>query len=104
MVSHPWYARAWSAGRLFVRGLVQLVYPNTCWLCSAALPEDLLRFCVSCRHRLLGDTDATCQCCAGTVGPFVDTSEGCVHCRDEHFRFERVIRLGNYDMLREIVL
>jgi predicted amidophosphoribosyltransferase len=31
------------------------------------------------------------------VGPYLDTSQGCVHCRSDRFAFERVVSLGVYD-------
>jgi ComF family protein len=39
----------------------------------------------------------TCPRCAGTVGPFTNRSDRCLHCRQESFAFESVIRLGPYD-------
>lgn len=35
--------------------------------------------------------------CAAPVGPFLDTTNGCKHCRKDRFAFETVVRLGIYD-------
>jgi predicted amidophosphoribosyltransferase len=46
-----------------------------------------------------------CARCSAPVGPFLDTSSGCVHCRGDRFAFERVFSLGVYDaQLRSAVL
>jgi len=46
-----------------------------------------------------------CVLCAAPVGPYLDTSRGCIHCRNDKFHFERIIRLGVYrDQLRHAVL
>src|SRR5262245_53774941 len=65
-----------SAGRLLWRGLVQLVYPNTCWICAQPLAEEMRGFCSACRDQLLSDHEARCVRCAATVGPYVDTERG----------------------------
>src|SRR5262249_41701169 len=94
-----------NVGRLLGRGLVQLVYPNVCWICAAALHERAGGFCDSCRRTLVHEPFAKCPRCAGTVGPYVDVADGCVNCRGENFAFDAVVRLGPYEgLLRETIL
>lgn len=100
-----WLRTASAAGRSLAQGLFHLVYPNLCWTCRQPLPIDQPPFCESCRTSLLAEPHATCPRCGATVGPFVDLSDGCTHCRDHRFAFDRVVRLGPYDgLLREVVL
>jgi len=94
-----------SAGRELIRGAVQLLFPAVCGACGRSLLVDENDFCSECRSALVTDSDSTCPHCAATVGPHALVAGGCTYCRDSHFRFERVIRLGLYDrLIREIVL
>jgi ComF family protein len=100
-----WIQPVLSAGGVIGRGLLQLLYPNQCWVCEQAMSEDRSGFCASCYMGLTVDQRASCPRCAGTVGPHVDVTDGCVNCRDETFAFERVVRLGPYDgLLRDTIL
>jgi ComF family protein len=81
------------------RGILDLIYPPVCRLCDRLLPAQA-DFCPECRLALLTDPFPTCPRCGSTVGPYADTVNGCFRCRDEHFSFERVIRVGPYDGLR----
>lgn len=86
------------------QSLVDLVYPPACRLCSQLLAtaDD---FCPECRRELLHDPFSTCPHCGSTVGPNTDVSNGCSRCRDEHFAFDKVVRVGPYSgLLRELVL
>jgi ComF family protein len=86
------------------RSVLNLVYPPVCRLCDRLLAEQA-DFCEECRSELLNDPFPTCPRCGSTVGPHVNTENGCFHCRDERFSFERVIRVGPYDGLRrELVI
>ncbi len=105
MGTFSWLRHTLSAGRQFCRGLVQLLYPNTCWICQQLLPEEHAGFCPSCLAALTSDPFPICPRCAGTVGPFLHLPEGCINCRNETFAFDRVIRLGPYEgLLRETIL
>jgi ComF family protein len=98
-------AKVLNAARVLGRGLVQLVYPNVCWICAAALHERDPGFCESCRRTLVHEPFAKCPRCAGTVGPYVEIEPGCVNCRDASFAFDGVVRLGPYEgLLRETIL
>jgi ComF family protein len=97
----------WLAGtaREIGRGLLHLVYPNLCHVCSASLPPAAGSFCPACRDGLFVDSHTVCPRCAGTVGPFAVIDDCCALCRGESFPFEHVLRLGAYDgLLREAVL
>lgn len=100
-----WLTTAYSAGRSLAQGVFHLVYPNICWTCRQPVPIDSPPFCESCRTSLLVDPHASCPRCAASVGPFVDLTDGCTHCRDQSFAFDQVVRMGPYDgLLREVVL
>jgi ComF family protein len=93
--------------REFARGLLRLVYPGVCNVCGTALPPEQDHFCVSCRAALTTDMFCTCPRCAATIGPFAlaTPKDGCTHCANASFHFERVLRLGAYDgLLRDVIM
>lgn len=89
-----------------VHGLLDLVYPPGCALCSGETDDPLpAGLCAACRSDLLPTSDLLCQRCAATVGPYQDTGKGCLRCRRSRLRFDGVVRLGVYsDRLREACL
>jgi competence protein ComFC len=94
-----------SAGRQLAQGLLQLVYPATCFACDEFLPAGEVNFCTRCQTALITDPFPCCPRCAVTVGPHVPLEGGCKNCRDQSFHFERVVRLGPYDgLLRDVIL
>lgn len=94
-----------AAGRSFLRGAMHLAYPATCAVCGAEAPLDRPNLCNPCHDSLTNDPCPLCPHCAASVGPFVPLEDGCTHCRDETFRFDRVMRLGAYDgTLRDVIL
>jgi ComF family protein len=101
----PWFATMISAGRTLTRGLVHLLYPNTCWVCGQDLTEDQDGFCTPCRTALTIDPHPTCPRCSSSVGPYANLEDGCNQCRNVSFGFDRVLRLGPYEgLLREVIL
>jgi ComF family protein len=87
------------------RGLRQLVYPAVCVRCRDLVAETGQDFCPACTIALTADPHFTCPRCSSTVGQHEDVSSGCTRCRDEHYAFESVFRLGAYDgALRDVVL
>jgi ComF family protein len=103
--SSRWLFPVADLGRNLLRGLLHLLYPGACLVCTTPLPADVSHFCASCREILTSDPYSTCPRCAATIGPFASVADGCGWCRKEKFRFERVIRLGAYDgVLRDAVL
>lgn len=93
----------------FGRETVEFVYSRNCVHCHQPLPSASERFhaakSVSVRSRLCADcfellscsVERTCLRCGAAVGPYLDTSEGCRHCRKDSFMFERVFSLGTYE-------
>lgn len=93
------------AGWQLAQGLLQLVYPSSCFVCGQLLSAEQTRFCTKCRDALTTDPFPCCPRCAGTVGPYVHLEDGCTACRDQDFDFTCVVRLGPYDgLLREVIL
>ena len=102
---HALYERLTAAGRWFLAGAAHLAYPGTCAVCGALAPPERPNLCEPCRDSLTHDPGPLCPCCAASVGPFVHLEDGCTHCRDETFHFERVVRLGAYGgVLRDVIL
>lgn len=94
-----------DAGRAFGQGVVQLLYPGSCWMCGQMLAEGQSWFCAVCRQALTSDPHPTCPRCSSSVGPYIDVSGGCQRCRRVKFAFDEAIRLGPYEgLLREAVL
>lgn len=94
-----------QTGQEALRGLLHLIYPATCVVCAQPATFASPNLCDPCRDTLTGDTDITCPRCAGTVGAYLDLSAGCIHCREENYPFERVLRLGYYEgLLRTLIL
>jgi ComF family protein len=97
----------WEAVRTFAEGAADLVWPRDCALCHVPLAPSLQEcwFCDPCRTAVVGDDPPTCPRCSSTVGPHVDLTDGCGSCRGRRYRFDGVVRLGEYaDKLREAVL
>ncbi len=60
------------------------------------------RFCPACFELLCCAVERACLRCGAPVGPYLDTSGGCRHCRKDRFAFDRVFALGVYEReLRE---
>ena len=95
----------WQTVRFLGDGLLQLLYPNVCWICQARQTELRDGVCPPCEQQLTADPHPSCPRCSSTVGPFVNLEDGCSNCRREHYAFDRAIRLGPYDgALRNTIL
>ncbi|MCA9075434.1 MAG: ComF family protein [Planctomycetaceae bacterium] len=93
----------------FGRETVEFVYSRNCVHCHQQLPSEAERFqaslsvrvrsrlCADCFELLSCSVEQACQRCGAAVGPYLDTSEGCRHCRKDTFAFERVFALGTYE-------
>jgi ComF family protein len=93
------------AGRQLAQGIVQLIFPAVCGACGQSVDAEEGAFCSECRATLTADAVPTCPRCAASVGPHAAVEAGCTQCRDEHFSFEKAIRLGPYEgLLRELIL
>jgi ComF family protein len=94
-----------DALKQLLNGLLQLVYPNTCWVCSTLMPPEAELVCASCTQQLFHDPHPTCPRCSSSVGPHTSTDDGCPTCRAHSFGFQQALRLGPYDgALREVIL
>lgn len=83
-----------------------LILPESCPFCGvdlrfeagAALP------CAACLAKLPA-VERYCMRCSAPVGPHVETSKGCRHCRTDRFRFDGVFAAAEYrDIMRDAVL
>lgn len=95
-----WMHRAWSS-------LLGFCFPSLCPFCEIREPEGEggQLFCLPCQQACRDLAGRQCQRCSASVGPYVETANGCVHCRDERFAFEAVCSLGAYrDPLRPACL
>ncbi len=106
-------------------GLFEFVLPSVCPFCGGAVDLSValsggkssdgratrllkllglpavVPLCDSCRSAALSTVRPGCPRCGMPVGPYADTSNGCLHCRRRRFRFAQVVRLGTYvDWLR----
>lgn len=94
--------RRWSDGlSSFRRAALDFLYPPACSCCARELDSSGasagFALCALCRREIAPEIPFACSRCAAPVGPFLDSSGGCVHCRTDRFTFERVYRLGVYD-------
>lgn len=90
-----WQTLEQQARQVFHAGR-DFLFPPACLSCGA-VPEPLhAALCAECAEDLSPSGRPACQRCAATVGPLLDTSAGCVYCREERFAFRRVIALGEY--------
>jgi predicted amidophosphoribosyltransferase len=82
---------------------VDFVYPPACAHCSVSLNvEDherprWWRLCRSCALSLSAPVPNRCARCSAPVGPYLDTTAGCTHCRGDRFAFARAVSLGVYE-------
>lgn len=89
----------WQAG-------VQFLYPQACPFCgdeagSTAAASSYPSLCTNCSGRLAERIESACVRCGAPVGPYLETSGGCIHCRGRQFAFETSVCLGVYkDALR----
>lgn len=88
--------------------LADLLFPSRCALCGAddhAGLDSGNAYCSTCIDQLAPEPINRCQRCAAEIGPFANSSGGCVHCRNRTIRFRNVICLGMYEgSLRKAVL
>jgi ComF family protein len=86
----------------FWRAGLDFVFPPACLLCSREIPSaGVQKICPACQQSLAPLIPDSCLRCGAPVGPFLDTSKGCIHCKTIPFHFDGVVRLGVYkDSLR----
>ena len=95
----------YAAGRKVVRASVDLVYPPQCVFCARPLERSVdIALCEECRNHLAPAGVVQCQRCAATINP-MELGDDCVRCRNERYRFNRVLALSRYSgTLRDAVL
>lgn len=90
----------------FLRNILDIAFPPECVICGYdLLPESSENWiCRDCEAGLPA-SEAFCERCSAPVGPLLNTSKGCRHCRRDRFAFQAVIAAAEYrDQLREGVL
>lgn len=88
----------------FCRSMFDIVVPRGCIACETDLRGGEGAYCSACRDAIVATTPSCVRCGVG-VGPYVDTSAGCLKCRGANHRFDSVVRLGYYDgALRDLCL
>ena len=86
-------------------GVIALLYPHVCWVCGRFFPDIHARLCPTCEQTLAADPVPSCPRCSQSVGPNLDLTDGCVHCKGKRLAYDRVLRMGPYDgLLREVIL
>lgn len=88
---------------VFFRSAWRFVYPDECARCGLEHHDTNRSFrdgpmlCEECEAVVAPAIGPPCERCGAPVGPYVDSSKGCVYCRRDRFRFDKVIRLGVYN-------
>lgn len=89
-----------------LRAGIDFLYPPCCPIC---LHEDTLnaremhhnswlpRLCQACEQQTLPNPAAYCPKCGASVGPHLNSTQGCIHCKKDCFVFAAVYALGNYE-------
>ncbi len=70
--------------------------PALCHSCDNLLDYDEIWLCNACRESFQPPIDPKCSRCNARVGPHLDTNDGCLLCKKDHFYFEKVVSLGFY--------
>lgn len=84
---------------------LHVIAPSLCHSCNHLLEYHEKWLCKSCSLQLQPISDSKCARCNAQVGPHIDTTHGCIHCKQDRFHFERVISLGFYQSeLKEVIL
>jgi len=91
-----------------IHAALNFVYPPSCQVCGAIAADaraERSRICHTCTVALAPPVANRCRRCDAPIGPNLDSSTGCVHCRNDRFSFAPVITVGKYDgVLREACL
>lgn len=81
--------------RRWLSDAVDFLFPPACLICGEETTAGG-GFCPACTQELSDPAGEVCQRCGAPVGPYLDTREGCHHCRSDRFAFDRVVALGPY--------
>jgi competence protein ComFC len=83
-----------------------LILPESCPLCGIDLQIEAGTAipCAACLAKVPA-VERYCMRCSAPVGPHVETSKGCRHCRIDRFKFDGVFAASEYrDIMRDAVL
>lgn len=87
-----------ESARETMRSVLDTLLPESCPLCGVdqirPTAAEGLPAC-DCIERV-PRVEQYCRRCSAVVGPFLETSRGCVHCRRDRFAFEQVLAAANY--------
>lgn len=92
--------------RIVAEAVRDLILPEACPFCGIDLRFEAGEAipCFACLEKL-PVVERYCFRCSAPVGPHVETSNGCRHCRRDRFGFERVFAATEYrDIMRDAVL
>ncbi|HEX6985589.1 MAG TPA: double zinc ribbon domain-containing protein, partial [Planctomycetaceae bacterium] len=83
--------------RRIAEAAVGVLLPEACPLCGRETPPSggIVRACADCEARV-PMAEAYCARCSAPIGPFLDTANGCGHCRRDRFAFESVYSAAEY--------
>lgn len=88
--------------------VMDFLAPLQCSLCGQADSAGAgfhTCYCDECTNKLCPAPQFRCQRCSAEIGPWSDTTQGCIHCRGRRLRFDSVVCLGMYDeWLRKAML
>ena len=98
-----------SAGGQFLavlRRLDNILSPQTCALCNAAISTSRTVVCNACREALSNAASAPyCGRCGRGMNSLAITEKDCAQCRKErHWNIAGVVRIGSYPVERKLVL
>jgi len=100
-----WFARWAKTAEGMLAATIAVATPSHCAACrrespgseAATLQGVKPHLCGACRDTILpAFGENKCLRCAAPLGPFVRAQVTCIHCRNDRFHFQKVIRLGVY--------
>lgn len=84
---------------------IEFLFPAACLYCGKHLACGAGKFCRECCDAIRRSDVNQCLVCSAFVGPYLETSQGCIHCQADSYAFQSVFSLGNYEgCLRTAVL
>src|SRR5687768_12163151 len=77
----------YDLGRQILNGVIDLIYPPSCFMCGCGTSSDANGFCSICTEELTADASLSCPRCGMTIGPYTPGSD-CPSCRKALFHFD----------------
>ena len=83
-----------------------LIWPVRCAVCHGSMSVDEKPVCRTCWNELsFTVSHHYCRRCGRSVSPYGLMPEGCGHCQDQSFQFDRIVRAGLYESaFRRLIL